>query len=1646
MAIGSGVSAAVSRQVPLILLAMVAVGLAVPLGVYAQTSPDPMEDELPFTETFGGNIYLRDSHFRLGYRTESYGQEDGQVSIGLRSFAPLGSGLMFFKGQFDFAPNSVEDGGVNIGGGFRRLYPGVLAGGTTRVFGISAWYDGDVTRAKNYFNQFGVSLESLGDLWDLRVNGNIPLGKTRQVGGELTLTDELCYSDNFLGRTTWSTADYASSVVEFEVARRVLDRNAWVFGGGYSLHDDEMSDFGYKLGARGYLNENLLLELKVSDDDIFGTNVIFGVVCFLRRLPTCRQGPCDICSRLREPVIRNEYIATRQEPARGCLPLTDEDDEFIRVVHVDSNATGSGDGTFESPLTSLDDVFGNSQQDDIVLVHSGSTFNGESVVLQDLQRLLGEGNDVEHLVTTSELGEVALPETSPGALSGLIPKINNAPVAAVILAQADDEHDVNADDYDPDDPISFNEVSNLSIDGGINGIVSSAVGIAEADINNMTIENTTGDGIVLTPFIEVFDDDGTKTRQVRFSPTITQSEFRNVGGDDIDLNATTGEVITTTVVEDIQIQNVESTNGNGWGINITNNKSLATIDQYKYNAGAASDGGIKFTSSPGGANVTSSAITGGIGTSGIGVSLVGATEDSFAGTFTFSDVTIENTGGAGLHVAGDATNVNFKGQITQANNAAAVYVQGDGDGAHTGTLNFNEMVTDAGVVRATAGTGLVFDEADGRYDFNHLVNLDDVSTGIDILDSRGTFNFNNVTIDEATIAAFRLDGGAGVNGAATTVNFTGTITQTVAGAGSAVDIRGAHTGTVNFNEKYPDWGIITATSGDGLEFANADGIYNFNNSVAIGQAGTTTAANINIQDDSGAGSDGRFNFSNVTIYNSTASAFRLNGGTADVDFTGKIIQEEAGVGAAVEIGGEHRAGTVPGMGSGTVAFKEQDAKGGIITASQGSGLQFANADGIYQFNDKIIVSGDTGTGATEGINIITDSDGTFTFKHVEITDVQNTAFNLNGGSADVTITGTITQSKNNAAAFSVGGQHDGTVNFSEKETNDGIIIASTGSGLTFNQADGTYDFNHAIELSGTAGIDIQDSDGTFNFHDTEITDSSIAAFNLNGGTANVDFTGQITQTANAVAAVNIEGGHTGTVNFNEAETDQGVIEGTAGTGLVFTNADGTYNFKDKIAVSGASGSGATAGISITTGSDGTFDFDKAILTDINSVAFNLNGGTADVAFTGKITQTKNNAAVLTIGGGHAAGTLPGTGTGTVTFDESEPGHGIITASMGTGLEFDDAFGAYSFNDKVELSGTTAIDIAETPVDVTKDGTYRFTGVVEIANTSGAGTALSANGGILEMSNSANMIDTSAGTGIAVDLNGVKIGSGGVKFESVSVDGAANGMVLTNLTGTGTFSVGSGGSSTGDGGTIQNTTGAGIAITNAAKVSLNNMLISTNIGGDGIDLQHNSAMSSNVTIADCTIRNTTGEGISLNATGAGSMRLTLNNNTIDHNDLQGINLAVGGDSTLANITLDGNSVANDDHEAVLFTASGAGAKTVNLLMKNNHFSNDDPTAVTADIQANGTVTLNTTVHTNTFVNSDSVSGYAYRTRTNDGGASVRLSLKNNQAANNNASDEYELINTDGSFAVEDLADVNTDNTGTVGQSGTIVDDPGGIPTP
>ncbi|MEH6873643.1 MAG: Ig-like domain-containing protein [Candidatus Competibacter sp.] len=236
----------------------------------------------------------------------------------------------------------------------------------------------------------------------------------------------------------------------------------------------------------------------------------------------------------------------------------------------------------------------------------------------------------------------------------------------------------------------------------------------------------------------------------------------------------------------------------------------------------------------------------------------------------------------------------------------------------------------------------------------------------------------------------------------------------------------------------------------------------------------------------------------------------------------------------------------------------------------------------------------------------------------------------------------------------------------------------------------------------------------------------------------------------------------------------------------------------------------------------------------SGVAFVVNGGTGAITYGGSIT-----AGVLVDIQSHGTGSI--TLSGALSSTSGNPGINIANNTSGTI--------ALSNASKVVTSG------ANPAVMLTNNtgATINFTGGGLAISTTG-GTGFSATGGgTVNVTGGGNTITTTTGT--ALNVANTNIGASGLTFQSISANGAANGIVLNStgasggLTVTGNSAGLCGGSvSSGPpasaatttapvtadctGGTIQSTTGPGIVLTSTSNVSLTRIRV-INSGDDGI---------------------------------------------------------------------------------------------------------------------------------------------------------------------------------------------------------------------
>ncbi|NEP08815.1 MAG: right-handed parallel beta-helix repeat-containing protein [Symploca sp. SIO2C1] len=396
------------------------------------------EEETAPPETTGSAADLKITpRVGAGYNSSAAGH-DGFGRF--EGFVPLlqnpGSDLLFLEGRL------LVDNGAQLGGnillGYRAFNPEL-----NRSFGGYIGYDNRDT-GDSTFNQIGLGLESLGAIWDFRLNGYLPVGDTRQVVASSTFDSgfQLAGTPFFQGNSLVLTGERifqsttiqeaAMSGLDFEVGAKLAEftNGGEVRGyGGIYYYDasGSPSTVGGKLRVEVRPTDYLNLGLGVQHDDLFGTNILFTVGgTFPGTRPSGyrqeRDEPKSVWARMGESVSRTASIIvdqqvesesfTEQLTTIATNPDTGQPWVFAQVAE-----GGSGSGTFESPFGTVLEGVGIAQSDGnhIVYVRSGAAADTGTITIPAQVQLLSAG--VLQQINTQEFGLVTLPFSGSGQLT-----------------------------------------------------------------------------------------------------------------------------------------------------------------------------------------------------------------------------------------------------------------------------------------------------------------------------------------------------------------------------------------------------------------------------------------------------------------------------------------------------------------------------------------------------------------------------------------------------------------------------------------------------------------------------------------------------------------------------------------------------------------------------------------------------------------------------------------------------------------------------------------------------------------------------------------------------------------------------------------------------------------------------------------------------------------------------------------------------------------------------------------------------------------------------------------------------------------------------------------------------------------------------
>ncbi|HZG43764.1 MAG TPA: Ig-like domain-containing protein, partial [Longimicrobium sp.] len=453
------------------------------------------------------------------------------------------------------------------------------------------------------------------------------------------------------------------------------------------------------------------------------------------------------------------------------------------------------------------------------------------------------------------------------------------------------------------------------------------------------------------------------------------------------------------------------------------------------------------------------------GSTTTGVSLTNVT-----GSLTGTAGAISGSVGTAFHVSGGSADITYGGSITNASGLAASI-----SGRTGGALAVSGDVTDsAGGISVTGISG-------GAVGFSGALSL--TGSGVSVeTNTGGTVSFTGTskTINTGTNPGVSLTNNTG---AAVQFGGGGLAVSTTSGAGFTATGGGTVTVTGAGN-------TVASTTGTAL---------------TLGAVGTD-ASGVNFVSVSANGAPNGIVLSSVTgagLQVTGVGATAGSGGTVQ-NTTGHAISLASMTGADsvnlkfMSVGGGN-AGTAGIFGSG---FGTLRVTGVSVATTGGPALSLATGTLNGGFS-----SLGSANSASNGV-ILTSTGGSFTASAGSITGAASTAFAVASGAVSAAIAGSISQA-NAAPVVAVSGGHNGALTF---ET--GTVGATNGTGLQFNDADGTYAFNGTTTLNGgDAAVDITNSStGTFTFGTgASVTSPTGSAFTVYGSSPTVAYNGNLTK-------------------------------------------------------------------------------------------------------------------------------------------------------------------------------------------------------------------------------------------------------------------------------------------------------------------------------------------------------------------------------------------------------------------------------------------------------------------------------------------------------------------------------------------------------
>lgn len=773
---------------------------------------------------------------RVGYIAgETVGRLESLTHFEFMPYVRTENGLMFGDARVFTSDGEV---GTNLGLGYRTVVPEL-----NRAFGGILWYDTDSLSGEDA-SQITVSLESYGPTVDVLGNIYIPIGDDNI--GNLTASNARFVGNQLLFDQSGVVGDVMAGgdvqVGWLLPGQFAEDNQIRAFAGAYHYSGSTVDDItGFLARIEGSFLDLFDAQVKVTNDDEFGTNVLFGISIGISAGQRAGFQRVAADSLMRYPTRQYNAVVVRDTVNEtGVAAVNPNTGAAYTFNHIAAGATG-GDGSSSSPFGSF--AAGLADPADYHIVEGDSIFTGTDaeVALSDGQNLIGLSDGFQHELNVRGIGSLTLP-TTPGT------------AAPVLRGTSGDTVQVAANSTFRGFTIENSGGSGVVLDGA-NGALVSEVSVLNATDEGVLIQNISGSVSVLDTTVNTMGSSAMTIDSVTGSVLATGSytntagqalAMNNIGTDaSIDLigatfaNDTGNGMMFNEVGGNIALSGVSLVDSAGAGIQIDGGTGTLRFIGTTTIEGATGDA-ISIANSDADVVFESLVIN---GAAGSGISLF---NNANTGSFTVvGDTTINGVTGQGIAIRDNESTVTFGSVEIDGRDGIGILVDNT-----AGQVGFEGDVTIANSQNSTK-PGLKVSDSEGDVVFVGDASIQNArgDAGIKLVDNSGRVGFTSLNVDAINATGIKSRSGGQLTMLEGSVKTEGAAAFDIEDALLDVDITSVEVTGGDTGVRLKDTTGSFIVNGDAENTEDSGGfIKDTDTAVSIENAGVVGLRNVSLED------------------------------------------------------------------------------------------------------------------------------------------------------------------------------------------------------------------------------------------------------------------------------------------------------------------------------------------------------------------------------------------------------------------------------------------------------------------------------------------------------------------------------------------------------------------------------------------------------------------------------------------------------------------------------------------------------------------------------------------------------------------------------------------------------------------------------